>query len=312
MIKIRTLIMGLIGLFLIAMAPLKMVEANAGPPANIQLNVIHDGIDYAIDFLIEPSSPVTSEDHQQALRRITEHELGFDFSLDYFDQDSFPKELVTFISDQGFVSNTLYGSQDYAFLIPTQSSFNDQFVLYFRVPRVFQIALVSEGIVYTSEVITMTQFDFEITWDVRGLDLENTDNVGIVTGLDNHPLTRSTTYLQFFFRLLITLTIELIILFLWGFRKTSTWIKVTLLNIITQSLLTLGTLYVFFITPNNGIWNAIFLFILGEIFVFMVEIFFVSFFVEEKSLTSRITFALFANIASLIAGFFLMIALFNL
>lgn len=303
---------GLIGLFLMAMAPLKTVEANAGPPANIQLNVIHDGIDYAIDFLIEPSSPVTSEDHQQALRRITEHELGFDFSLDYFEEDAFPKELVTFVSDQGFVSNTLYGSQDYAFFIPTQSSFNDQYVLYFRVPRVFQMALVSEGIVYTSDVITMTQFDFEITWDVRGLDAEVTESVGIVTGLNNHPLTRSTTYLQFFFRLFITLAIELLVLFLWGFRKTSTWIKVTLLNIITQSLLTLGTLYVFFITPNNGIWNAIFLFILGEIFVFMVEIFFASFFINEKSLTSRITFALFANIASLIAGFFLMIALFNL
>jgi hypothetical protein len=303
---------GLIGLFLLAMAPLKTVEANAGPPANIQLNVIHDGIDYAIDFLIEPSSPVTSEDHQQALRRITEHELGFDFSLDYFEEDAFPKELVTFVSDQGFVSNTLYGSQDYAFFIPTQSSFNDQYVLYFRVPRVFQMALVSEGIVYTSDVITMTQFDFEITWDVRGLDAEVTESVGIVTGLNNHPLTRSTTYLQFFFRLFITLAIELLVLFLWGFRKTSTWIKVTLLNIITQSLLTLGTLYVFFITPNNGIWNAIFLFILGEIFVFMVEIFFASFFINEKSLTSRITFALFANIASLIAGFFLMIALFNL
>ena len=308
----RTLMIGLIGLFLMAMAPLKTVEANAGPPANIQLNVIHDGIDYAIDFLIEPSSPVTSEDHQQALRRITEHELGFDFSLDYFEEDAFPKELVTFVSDQGFVSNTLYGSQDYAFFIPTQSSFNDQYVLYFRVPRVFQMALVSEGIVYTSDVITMTQFDFEITWDVRGLDAEVTESVGIVTGLNNHPLTRSTTYLQFFFRLFITLAIELLVLFLWGFRKTSTWIKVTLLNIITQSLLTLGTLYVFFITPNNGIWNAIFLFILGEIFVFMVEIFFASFFINEKSLTSRITFALFANIASLIAGFFLMIALFNL
>lgn len=312
MIKVRTLMIGLMVLFLMAIAPLKTVEANAGPPANIQLNVIHDGIDYAIDFLIEPPSLVTSEDHQQALRRITEHELGFDFSLDYFEQDSFPKELVTFVSDEGFVSNTLYGSQDYAFFIPTQSSFNDQYVLYFRVPRVFQIALVSEGIVYTSDVITMNQFDFEITWDVSGLDAEITENVGIVTGLDNHPLTRSTTYLQFFFRLFITLAIELLVLFLWGFRKASTWTKVTLLNIITQSLLTLGTLYVFFITPNNGIWNAIFLFILGEIFVFMVEIFFASFFINEKSLTSRITFALFANIASLIAGFFLMIALFNL
>lgn len=292
---------------------MQTVHANAGPPANIRLEVIHDGLDYEIDFLIEPLNPITEENRLNAEKRITEHELGFSFSLDYFNPSSFPRELIDFQSDQGFVSSTLYGSHDYAYFIPTQVAQNDQFVVYFRVPRIFQIALITEGKVFTSEVITMSQFDFDITWDIRGLDLEGPlENVGTLSELATHPLARGSTYLHFFLRLIVTLAVELLLLFIWGFRKKSTWVSVTGLNIITQSLLTVGTIYIYVITnPDSALLNAFFFFMLGELFVFSVEMFYLSFFVSEKSRFNRVSYSFIANVLSLIAGLFLMIALFN-
>ena len=309
----KKLIVLLFILFSLSMLPFQTVSANAGPPANIILTVVHNLDDYDIDFLIEPDGVITDQMKDAAARQISEHEGGVSFALDYFKSDRFPRELISFESDVGFVSSTLYGSQSYAYLIPTQSSMNDEYRVYFRVPRVFQIALVSEGEVFTSEVITMTQFDFNITWDVTDLSFEGPQtNVGTIRGLDNHPLSQLTTYVHFFLRLLVTLAIELIVLFFWGFKKKSTWIQVTALNVITQSILTFGTMYVFFITPSNGLLNAAFLFILGELFVFTVEMFYLGVFVSEKSTLSRVGYSFVANFLSLIAGFFLMLALFNL
>ena len=292
--------------------PLTTVHANAGPPANIRLNVIHEGLDYAIDFLIQPEQPITLADQEAARRRILEHEVGIAFALDYFKQGFFPRELIEFETEDGFVSSTLYGRSDYAYFIPTQVAFEDQYVIYFRVPRVFRIALVTEGDVFTSEVITMTDFDFDITWDVRGLDLQGTStDVGTITGLNTHPFTRLTTYVHFFIRVVVTLAVELLLLFLLGFRKKITWIQVSILNIITQSALTLGTIYVFSLTAS-GIGNALVLFILGEMLIFTVEAFYLGAFVHEKSVFRRVGYSLLANALSLIAGLFLMIALFSL
>lgn len=289
------------------------MHANAGPPANINLFVIHDLETYDIDFLVEPEAPIRLADKERAQQKITEYELGLNFALDYFNPTSFPRELVDFSSDLGFVSSTLYGAHSHAFLMPTQISHGDQFVVYFRVPRVFQLALVTEGKVFTSEIIEMRQFDFEITWDVRHLDVEGSrENVGTVSELSTHPLARGQTYFHFFLRLIVTLAVELLLLFIWGFRQKSTWIQVTLLNILTQGLLTAGTLYIYFVTsPQNNLLNAVFFFILGELFVFTVEIFYLAFFVTEKSRFSRISYSFIANVLSLVAGFFLMIALFS-
>jgi len=292
--------------------PLTTVHANAGPPANIRLNVIHEGLDYAIDFLIQPEQPITLADQEAARRRILEHEVGIAFALDYFKQGFFPRELIEFATEDGFVSSTLYGRSDYAYFIPTQVAFEDQYVIYFRVPRVFRIALVTEGDVFTSEVITMTDFDFDITWDVRGLDLQGTStDVGTITGLNTHPFTRLTTYVHFFIRVVVTLAVELLLLFLLGFRKKITWIQVSILNTITQSALTLGTIYVFSLTAS-GIGNALVLFILGEMLIFTVEAFYLGVFVHENSVVRRVSYSLLANAISLIAGLFLMIALFSL
>lgn len=288
------------------------LEANAGPPANIRLTVLHDGHDFQVEFLIEqpPLSPSRIEEGRALAQSLSDRDM---WQYDYF-YPQFPEVLIDFQDADGFVSNTLYGDASYHYHHALQDSGEDRFALFFRVPLEFKISAVfDDNVILTSEFITMTQYDFHITWDLRGVDptVSMTD-AGTVTGLTDNPLLRLNTWLHFFARLIVTLVIELAVLWVFGFRRQKTFVLVTLLNIFTQTALTWGTLFAFYTGRESAFLSALAAFILGELAVFLTEMFYMILVVKERSIFRRLVYSLTANGLSLIAGFILMMFLFSL
>lgn len=285
------------------------VEANAGPPASIRLTVMHDGIDFDFDFLIPLEGELSNVAITQARNKLDDSEGNMQY--DFYYQDTFPEALVTFQDDEGFSSNALYGQSQYFFRNTYPSQNEDVFSLYFTTPLKFKAAIVIDGEVFTSPVIEMTQFDFRLTWDIRGVDFPGaSQEVGELSGFVPHPLSQGSTYAHFLIRLVFTLVVELAILYLFGFRRNKTFVQVGILNTITQTLLNLGTLNLFFFS-HQSTFGVLILFIFGEFVVFFVETIYLALFVKEKGLMRRVFFALFANLVTLVGGLFLMIWLFE-
>lgn len=286
------------------------IEANAGPPANIRLRVVHDGQDFQLDFLI-PHPPLTPAEITQG--RETALGIGEDFLFDRYFYSSFPDVLIEFQDPEGFVSNTLYGKSSFHYHEALLDRSEDRFTLYFDVPLEFKLALVLEGdIIIVSPFIEMTQYDFVITWDVRGEDLSlSRSDVGVISGLNAHPITYASTWIHFIARVLVTLAVELTVLWAFRFTLKKTVLQVLILNIVTQTTLTWGTIYAFYTGRQQSLISVLAAFILGEVAVFTTEVVFMGLFVREHGFFRRVTFALVANTLSLIVGFVLMMVLFN-
>lgn len=287
------------------------VEANAGPPANIRLTVLHDGHDFQLEFLIKHAvlTPSRIEEGREFAQSLSDRDT---WQYHYFYAE-FPEVLIDFQDADGFVSNTLYGDASYHYHHALRDSGGDRFALFFRVPLEFKISAVfDDDVIVTSEFITMSQYDFHITWDLRGIDptVSMTD-AGTLSGLTDSPFLRLNTWLHFFARLIVTLAIELAVLWVFGFRRQKTFVLLTLLNIFTQTALTWGTIFAFHTGRDRAFLSALAAFILGEVAVFLTEILYTVIVVKERSIFRRLVYSLTANLLSLMAGFVLMMYLFS-
>ncbi|MDR2848869.1 MAG: hypothetical protein LBV39_07185, partial [Bacteroidales bacterium] len=98
-------------------------------------------------------------------------------------------------------------------------------------------------------------------------------------------------------RVILTLIIEGLIFFLFGFRQKRSWMAFLVINLLTQGALNLIlTSQVF----NGGYVLLLMLFL--EIFVILSEAVLLTLAVKEHSVVRRLLYVLLANIASLIMG----------
>ncbi len=108
-------------------------------------------------------------------------------------------------------------------------------------------------------------------------------------------LTRSILLVTL--RLFLTLAIEGIIFFLFGFRNKKSWRVFLIMNLVTQGILNIvldgATPLAYYL-----IFNLIFM----EAVIFLAEIFGVLVLIKEHGEFRRVSFALVANTASLILG----------
>lgn len=106
---------------------------------------------------------------------------------------------------------------------------------------------------------------------------------------------------------LLTLLLEGLIFYLFGFRKKISWVAFVFINLITQALL-----HIWIDSPNlfDSIRfsqdELIFCLISGEIFVFLFEAVAFGIFVKEKNISNRTIYALVANLFSLVLGGFIL------
>jgi hypothetical protein len=105
-------------------------------------------------------------------------------------------------------------------------------------------------------------------------------------------------------RVLLTLLLEAVVFFLFGYRQKISWIVFLAVNLITQ-----GILFIFLNslspTPLSGEFYIILTMIVAEIFIFVVEIAVFLIFVKEHRRWRTASYVLTANLLSLIFGGFL-------
>lgn len=98
-------------------------------------------------------------------------------------------------------------------------------------------------------------------------------------------------------RIVLTLVIEGIIFWIFGFKKKNSWVAFLIINLITQGAL---NIWINGVIPTQG--YIIFGLIFGEIFIFIAEIIAFSIFVKEHNRLRKVLYVLIANFISLIAG----------
>ena len=179
----------------------------------------------------------------------------------------------------------------------------------YHAPNSFKIVIVMKdsNAIIVSEYIQTNSFESQILWDLTGIDLENNlSDAGVVSGnIQGDNITTHNwfiTGLNTLIRVVLTAILELGVLWLFGFRKKSTFIKVGIVNAITQTLLSIMLISMYL---RGGMWNYIFLTAIGEFIAFIFEVTVYILLIDEKKYLRIILYTLTANIVTIIAGVFL-------
>lgn len=130
--------------------------------------------------------------------------------------------------------------------------------------------------------------------------LEKYNNI-FTLDLKSHTLTEGKLLSRSIFlvsmRIALTLAIEGIIFWIFGFKRKNSWITFLIINLITQGAL---NIWINGIIPTQG--YIIFGLIFGEIFIFIAEIVAFLLFIKEHNSLRKVLYILTANFISLIAG----------
>ena len=277
------------------------VKADVGPKPTITINII--GIDqpYHLDLLVE------TRDYQVV--ELTDDEI-FDQIEFYYYRDDFPEELNGFYDNDGYASYTLYRGVPH----PIGQIDDNTYIATYLTPDVFKIALVLEnGEIILSDIINKTMFNANFTFDLTSFSLVDSDSE-IIDGMTvynvNSNILEEIPYgqmaLQILMALLITIVIELFILFIFRYNNKSSYILALKVNAITQlllhSILIIGYLFL-------GLFGYIFILVVGEIIVILLELITYTKFLKEKNKWIAAIYTLVANISSLVVGYYLLILL---
>ena len=106
-------------------------------------------------------------------------------------------------------------------------------------------------------------------------------------------------------RLLLTLFLEGIVFWFFGFRQKSSWLAFLAINLITQGALNI------LLTSGDSLMPAYLILglLIGEFFVFTAEMIAFPFFIKEHKASRIVTYAFTANVISLLAGSYLITVL---
>jgi hypothetical protein len=152
---------------------------------------------------------------------------------------------------------------------------------------------------------TTSNKSFEITVNVSRPSYNNifTLNLKNQTLSPGKSLSRSITLPSL--RVILTLIIEGIVFFLFGYRRKRSWLVFIIVNLVTQGILNIWLAGNY--SPLNN--YLIFSLIGGEIVVFIVEIIAFLILVKEHGRLRTASFVVLANLLSLIAGGYLITVL---
>lgn len=250
--------------------------ADAGPKPSLEIIVKEmENDNYWLDLLVQDESQYSwldiSPEEKEKLAKLVE----------YRDSDGFHPALL------GGTRLPLTGKLIGQAL--SDGSYSHKFG-YVGTPELFKIAILTqEGDLLVSPQITRKHFQSKVIFDVSTLQ-----------GKEIIPV--KSIFLEFNLRLLLTLTIELIIAFLFGFSLKKYWKILLGVNILTQVILNIGV-----ISANlyGGLFMAIFIFVLMEIAITVFETGVYIKKLTDKSRARRISYGIIANALSLAAGFYL-------
>lgn len=274
------------------------VSADMGPKPTATIKII--GIDepYHFDILYYVGN------HEIDVLSETEVAEQLEY---YYYADDYPEVLNGYKDNDDYASYTLYRDIPHGVSNPSPNTF---FLGYAYPPSEFKIVLVMEsGEVIISDIIKRDLFTAEFVYDLTDYDLVNSQPV-LIDGVNVYQtgsayvreiIPWKNIVLQFVFTVFFTLLIEVGLLALMMYKSWSSYKLILIVNLITQSLLHIGIILG---SLFGSLFGGIFAFIIGELFVFILEIIIFGKFLKEQSKLRAILYALLANIASLVIGLF--------
>ncbi|TVP85264.1 MAG: hypothetical protein EA375_05030 [Acholeplasmataceae bacterium] len=287
----------LVAVMLVAMTvPFFTVSADIGPKSGITIDI--RGVDqpYFLDLLFPGEIDEFWRDYAET--RLEECLDDFGYCSDFI-----PWLLLDFEED-GYVSSWLYRGR------PTyHRQLDDHVYAYTYVPpREFKIIMVFEdGTYVTSPVVVTRLFQTRLVYDLTDVDLA-TDFTAAGTVTELVPVAGMTT--DFLLRVILTIGIEILILFAFGYRLKSSYRLVILTNVVTQVTLTIFMFVMhWWYAPFFG---EIFVLIIGEIFILAIELYVYIKWLKEQSKRRASVYAVVANLASFLIGLILIIVSFGL
>ncbi|MBN2877171.1 MAG: hypothetical protein JXL85_05885 [Bacilli bacterium] len=274
--------------FMISFLSYPVVFADWGPKPTALIEVV--GIDEPryFDLLVYYEDDVSVLDQDELMGQLT-----------YYYRDDYPDILNGYQDEDGFASYTLYQNMPRTI---SKRDANVYFIGYFSPPDVFKIAIVTESNnLLVSETITKTLFQASFVYDFTNDTVVETeqDSTGVVfpdVGEVEEEIPFATITLMILVTVLLTLGLELGLLYLFGYREKASYYLVIFTNIFTQLLL-----YGFVFVVNyfwSGSLMAFLILILGEVFVLAIEMVLYAICMKEKQFIKPVVYAIIANIVS--------------
>ena len=270
--------------------PFLTVRADFGPKRTLDVEIKGINEPYHIELLMKGTLPV--DDELMSIQSVIADEY-----------EDYPDMLYDFELN-GYVAASL--------VLPWGSSYQnprDNYYIYpYNPPTEFKIMLIFEDNHYiVSRTITTTLFNSKVTYD---LSLINTDFTQTNVGRVKQVFPTQTMTLELVLRIIGTIFIEILVLFLFGYVSKRSYKLVAYVNLVTQIVLTLFMFAAkYFIYPVIG---EIFVLIVGEMMIFISEIVIYRFYLKEKTKSKAMVYALVANTISLLASFSVMILMTNM
>lgn len=235
----------------------------------------------------------------------------------YLAEEDYPDELFTFTTSDNLSVWSLYG-----YPMPdvrqTETTINAQeYQENYHPPREFRVLLyLEDGTSIVSELVSRNYFDSHMTWDVSNVDRTvSSEDQGEISGnihlgpyeeISGWAKLSGVSVSRMGLRILITISIELGILFLFRYKKKESYRIVGITNIVTQILLT----YIVARTAvYGGYLNAVVMLLFLEMFVFAIEGTVYGLLLKERKVKWALFYTFVANATTLIAGFYLVLYL---
>jgi len=261
-----------------------IANGDIGPKPS--LDIIVNGIDtseYWLDLLVTDSA-----DHSWF--EITEEESAKVSKLaDYKDDEGFHPALLVGTGVPLF--GQLRGEKQ------SDGSFLHRFG-YLGVPKEFKIAILKEdGTLIISDIVIRKQFQSVMEYDVENLKV--TEEIVTSAGKVTEKMPWADVLKGFIPRLILTLLVEILIAFSFGFRSKKSFQILFITNTVTQVIL---NIIIFSMYGMGGPFIAMVIFILAEVFVIIAELIVYLQSLTEKSKTIRFIYTVLANLASLAVG----------
>ncbi len=272
---------------LLLTVPFFNVSADIGPKRTLDVEVIGVDKPYYIELLMQAELPNESE---------------LDELRTYIDE-SYP-EMFYHFSFEGYVSSNL--------ILPWgawhQNTKENYYVYSYNPPQEFKIMLLFEdGNYVISRRMETKLFNSKVIFDLTGVTLaENQTHVGKITEI----FPTQTMTLELILRIIGTIFIEILVLFLFGYVLKRSYKLIAFVNLGTQVTITAFLfLFKYFIYPTFGEFYVLFL---GEALIFLIETLIYRRYLTEKTKTRAMVYALVANTITLLASFSVIILLMNM
>jgi hypothetical protein len=268
-------------------------RADMGPKPTADIEIIGVDEPYYFDILFEVSE---NEARILSATKIQE-ELEHDYYL-----DDYPDILNGYRDSDGFASYTLYKGIPHE-VSRVEGTDHTYHLGYFAPPDTFKIVIVTEsGNMFVSEIVNKTMFSAYFTFDLSSVEIVNGQDIYLNQGtvIEEIPVELGKLALSVLGLIALTLFIELLIMLAFGYRDKKAFIKVGIVNVITQLILQVMVLYGYVYVWSS--FGALAYLVIGEFVVFIIEIVAFRIILKEKTKGRATLYAFVANLASFILG----------